>query len=71
MKYSSLTAEELIEVCATSDDPDAWQEFVRRFHKPIASAIVHVAYGWGERRNVEMVLQLDSWLRHYRVRLDV
>ena len=27
--------------------------------------------GWGERRNVEMVLQLDSWLRHYRVRLDV
>ncbi|HEX4221173.1 MAG TPA: asparagine synthase (glutamine-hydrolyzing) [Pseudonocardiaceae bacterium] len=27
--------------------------------------------GWGERRNVEMVLQLDAWLRHYRVRLDV
>ncbi|MGI5351673.1 asparagine synthase (glutamine-hydrolyzing) [Streptomyces sp. CA-250714] len=27
--------------------------------------------GWGERRNVEMVLQLDAWLRHYRVRLDL
>jgi asparagine synthase (glutamine-hydrolysing) len=27
--------------------------------------------GWGERRNVEMVLQLDAWLRHYRVRLEV
>ncbi|NUL02252.1 asparagine synthase (glutamine-hydrolyzing) [Streptomyces lunaelactis] len=27
--------------------------------------------GWGERRNVEMVLQLDAWLRHYRVRLDI
>lgn len=25
--------------------------------------------GWGERRNVEMVLQLDTWLRQYRVRL--
>jgi asparagine synthase (glutamine-hydrolysing) len=29
------------------------------------------ATGWGERRNVEMVLQLDAWLRRYRVRLDV
>jgi asparagine synthase (glutamine-hydrolysing) len=27
--------------------------------------------GWGERRDVEMVLQLDTWLRHYRVRLDL
>ncbi|SFP84343.1 asparagine synthase (glutamine-hydrolyzing) [Amycolatopsis rubida] len=27
--------------------------------------------GWGERRDVEMLLQLDSWLRAYRVRLDV
>lgn len=27
--------------------------------------------GWGERRNVEMVLQLDSWLRHYHVRVDL
>ncbi|GHF69229.1 asparagine synthetase B [Streptomyces mashuensis] len=25
--------------------------------------------GWGERRNVEMALQLDAWLRHYGVRL--
>jgi asparagine synthase (glutamine-hydrolysing) len=28
------------------------------------------ATGWGERRNVEMVLQLDAWLRQYRVRLE-
>jgi len=26
--------------------------------------------GWGERRDVEMVLQLDTWLRRQRVRLD-
>ncbi|MDA3647680.1 asparagine synthase (glutamine-hydrolyzing) [Saccharopolyspora indica] len=25
--------------------------------------------GWRDRNNVDMVLQLDSWLRHYRVRL--
>lgn len=29
------------------------------------------ATGWGERRNVEMVLQLDAWLRQYRVRLEL
>lgn len=29
------------------------------------------ATGWGERRDVEMVLQLDAWLRRYRVRLDL
>ncbi|MDX3380101.1 asparagine synthase (glutamine-hydrolyzing) [Streptomyces niveiscabiei] len=27
--------------------------------------------GWGERRDVEMVLQLDTWLRRQRVRLDL
>ncbi|MDQ0937219.1 asparagine synthase (glutamine-hydrolyzing) [Streptomyces turgidiscabies] len=27
--------------------------------------------GWGERRDVEMVLQLDGWLRNSRVRLDL
>ncbi|MGK4904647.1 asparagine synthase (glutamine-hydrolyzing) [Streptomyces albus] len=27
--------------------------------------------GWGERRNVEMVLQLNAWLRHHRVRLEL
>ena len=27
--------------------------------------------GWGERRDVEMVLQLDAWLREYRVRLEL
>jgi asparagine synthase (glutamine-hydrolysing) len=27
--------------------------------------------GWGERRNVEMVLQLDAWLRQYRVRIEL
>lgn len=29
------------------------------------------ATGWGERRDVELVLQLDAWLRRYRVRLEL
>jgi RNA polymerase sigma-70 factor (ECF subfamily) len=64
MKYSSLTTEELIELCATSGDPDAWQEFQRRFHKLIASVIVRVGYSLGERRNAvfEDLVQ-DTYLK--------
>ncbi|ASO19706.1 asparagine synthase (glutamine-hydrolyzing) [Actinoalloteichus hoggarensis] len=36
-----------------------------RARRPVEST------GWGERRDVEMVLQLDSWLRQYQVRLEV
>lgn len=45
-------------------DRSACAELARQ-DRPIA------VNGWGERRDVEMVLQLDSWLRHYRVRLDL
>jgi asparagine synthase (glutamine-hydrolysing) len=38
---------------------------LRKAHRPIA------VQGWGERRDVEMVLQLDAWLREYRIRLDL
>jgi RNA polymerase sigma-70 factor (ECF subfamily) len=64
MQYSSLTTEELIEVCSYSEDPDAWAEFVRRFHKLIASAIVRVAYTWGERTStvIEDLVQ-DTYLK--------
>jgi len=64
MQYSSLTTEELIEVCSYSEEPDAWQEFVRRFHKLIASAIVRVAYSWSERRNtvIEDLVQ-DTYVK--------
>ena len=38
---------------------------LRRARRPIEVT------GWGERRDVEMVLQLDAWLRQYRVRLAI
>lgn len=45
-------------------------------HLPAARALLNQrrpveAVGWGERRDVEVVSQLDAWLRHYRVRVDV
>ncbi|MGE5321802.1 MAG: RNA polymerase sigma factor [Actinomycetota bacterium] len=64
MKYSSLTVEELIQVCAYSEDPDAWAEFVRRFHKLIASVVVRIAYAWDERSNavIEDLVQ-DTYIK--------
>lgn len=42
-----MTAEELIHACAELGDGEAWQEFVRRFHRPVSLSIVRTAYQWG------------------------
>jgi len=48
MDYQSLSAEQLVLACGQSDDTAAWQEFVRRFHRLIASVAFRVARRWGE-----------------------
>lgn len=46
-RYSSLGADELVQTCAYSDDPAAWEEFVRRFHPLIAAVVLRTAQLWG------------------------
>ncbi len=41
-----MTAAELIQACATTDDGAVWTEFVVRFHRPIALSILRTAYQW-------------------------
>jgi RNA polymerase sigma-70 factor (ECF subfamily) len=48
MDYSVLSTEELVKTCAESGNAQAWEEFVRRFHKVIASTVSRFA-----RRNQE------------------
>jgi RNA polymerase sigma-70 factor, ECF subfamily len=48
MLYSSLSAEELVRLCAETGENEAWQEFVRRFHIVIASSVRRIAVRWGE-----------------------
>src|SRR5215471_6887498 len=48
MDYASLSAEELVLACGQSDDAAAWQEFVRRFHRLIATVVLRIARRWGE-----------------------
>jgi RNA polymerase sigma-70 factor, ECF subfamily len=42
-----MAAEELIRVCAESNDRAAWNEFVFRFHRPIGFSILRTASQWG------------------------
>ncbi|MFZ0272010.1 MAG: sigma-70 family RNA polymerase sigma factor [Acidobacteriaceae bacterium] len=46
--YSSLTSEELVRRCASSIEVGVWQEFVRRFHRLIASVVLRTASRLGD-----------------------
>src|SRR5260370_35513049 len=46
--YASLNAEQLIYLCARSNDGAAWDEFVSRFHRAISLSIIRTAYQWGQ-----------------------
>lgn len=55
---------ELIRACAEGIDAAAWDEFVRRFHRPISLSVIRIAYQWGEipQRIVEDLVQ-DTYLK--------
>jgi RNA polymerase sigma-70 factor (ECF subfamily) len=47
--YRALTTQALVRACIEGGDDLAWQEFVRRFHKLVASVALRTARRWGER----------------------
>lgn len=64
VRYSSLSAVELIGLCAESNDGAAWEEFVARFHRPISLSVIRVAHQWGEnpQQAVDDLVQ-DTYLK--------
>jgi RNA polymerase sigma-70 factor, ECF subfamily len=48
MDYAALSAERLILACTQTRDGAAWEEFVRRFHRLIATVALRVARRWGD-----------------------
>ena len=46
--YSSISAEELVLICFETGNELAWAEFVRRFHRLIATVVLRIARQWGE-----------------------
>lgn len=47
-RYSSTSPEELFRVCFAPGDSEAWEEFVRRFHRLIAAVVLHTADRLGD-----------------------
>jgi RNA polymerase sigma-70 factor (ECF subfamily) len=45
--YSTLSPEKLILACIDTGDTGAWEEFVRRFHRLIATVALRIARRWG------------------------
>ncbi len=62
--YSSLSIEELVRRCAASRSADAWEEFVRRFHRLIATVILRTAARLGDssRQTVDDLIQ-ETYLK--------
>jgi RNA polymerase sigma-70 factor (ECF subfamily) len=46
--YTALSPEALVLVCSQSGNVDAWEEFVRRFHRLIATVVLRTARRWNE-----------------------
>jgi RNA polymerase sigma factor (sigma-70 family) len=44
----SVPADELIRRCSSSGDYEAWEEFVRRFHRPIAASVMRAVARFGD-----------------------
>src|ERR1700678_2129302 len=61
---SSLSIEELVRRCSASRSADAWEEFVRRFHRLIATVILRTAARLGDssRQTVDDLIQ-ETYLK--------
>lgn len=59
-RYSSLSLQEIVCLCAGPCDEEAWEEFVSRVQKPIRLIITYTAAPWGRpsRGLVEDLVQV-------------
>jgi RNA polymerase sigma-70 factor (ECF subfamily) len=60
----SLSTEELIGACLYPGETDAWEEFIRRFHRPISLVVLRIASRFGNvsRDAIDDLVQ-DTYLR--------
>jgi RNA polymerase sigma-70 factor (ECF subfamily) len=62
--YSSIPIEHLLHRCTISGEIGAWEEFVRRFHRPIAMVVLRTASRWGDasKQTVDDLIQ-ETYLK--------
>jgi RNA polymerase sigma-70 factor (ECF subfamily) len=65
MELSSVSANELASICSQRGGEDAWREFVHRFQRPIALAVLRTARGW----NVHSPAIVDDLVQETFLRL--
>jgi RNA polymerase sigma-70 factor, ECF subfamily len=60
----SLSTEELIRACLHPGGADAWEEFIRRFHRPVAIVVMRIASRFGNtsRDTIDDLVQ-ETYLR--------
>lgn len=46
VKYTEISNQELLHRCSAYADVGAWEEFIRRFHRPIAAVVIRTASRW-------------------------
>ena len=72
MKYTSLSPEQLLKICATADEAEAWEEFAQRFHAAIAGTVVQCSRRWSElSRAVHEELVQEAYFKLYRERRSI
>ncbi len=54
MDWSSLSAPALFQACGEPDSPDAWREFMRRYHSTVTAAAHRVSRQWGHGTSTEV-----------------
>lgn len=61
---SSISIEDLLRRCCSSGDIAAWEEFVRRFHRLIATIVLRTASKWGDpsRQTADDLIQ-ETYLK--------
>ncbi len=59
-----MSVEELVRQCSTSHSSEAWEEFIRRFHRLIAVVILRTARSFGDssKQTVDDLIQ-ETYLR--------
>jgi RNA polymerase sigma-70 factor (ECF subfamily) len=65
MELGSISANELARICSESGSEAAWSEFVRRFHRPIALAVLRTSRCW----DVHSLAVVDDLVQETLLRL--
>lgn len=62
--YSSISIEELLRLCSAGGNSGAWEEFVRRFHRLIATVVLRmcVRHGTYDNETVDDLIQ-ETYLK--------